>query len=601
VSRADRAWQRLPALLTAASLVGAIACSSTAPQPVTSINLSTPLTRADFSAWEEETRDRADALMDLAQASDAQGAPDDAAACAKQALETALSPPNGYPVTAVYLDYIAELLAESTLVGVAPTRPDVGDAADQPNEEGLLEMAAADNVDVEPAPQVEEPAAVPISDLPLTVNPQVQHFLDAFTHESEYRRRLEVGLQRSGHYLPMILSHLSTADLPSDLAYLPLIESAFSVKAYSRARAMGMWQFIASTARLYGLRVSPLVDERRDPERATEAAVAHLADLYSTFGDWNLALAAYNSGAGNVRRAIRRAHSHDFWEIRRYLPRETRNYVPAFLASVIVAKNPEKYGFEPPPDGSPWEYDEVTVPDALDLQFLADNLGVPADRLRELNPAVRRDLTPAGRKTRLRLPAGTADEAQEILQSVPRAKWAPRLVHTVRRGESLYLLARRYGSSVRAIRQANGLHRNLIHPGQALIVPRLGYSSVNTARPARRSVGHSGTYQVRSNDTLWDIARSFDVTVDHLCAANGITRRATIRPGQTLAIPGSPRETRRIAAVHHTYRVRRGDTLYDIARRFGTSVPALKRANGIRGSRIHPGDVLRIPRSQLQG
>jgi len=601
VSCEKRRMPRLAALVIVVSLAGAIACTSSAPRPQTDASLQPSPARADFSSWEQETRQRADALMDMAQASDARGAPEDAAACVKQALETALSPPQDYPITSVYLDYVAELLAESTVVGVAPSRPDTGDMDDQPDDEGLLEIAAADNADVEGTPQVEDLNEVPSSDLPLTVTPQVQHFIDAFAHESEYRRRLEIGLKRSARYLPMILSHLRAAGLPSDLAYLPLIESAFSVKAYSHAHAMGMWQFIASTARLYGLRVSSLLDERRDPERATEAAVAHLADLYSTFGDWNLALAAYNSGIGNVRRAIRRAHSHDFWKIRRYLPRETRNYVPAFLASVIVAKKPQRYGFDQPPAPTPWEYDEITVPDALDLQFLADNLGISAARLRELNPAVRRDLTPAGRKTRLRLPAGMADDAEQVLQSVPRSQWAPRLVHTVRRGESLYLLAHRYGSSVRAIRQANGLRRNLIHPGQSLIVPRLGLPSAHTQRASRRSVSHSGRYRVQSRDTLWDIARTFGVSIDHLCAANGITRRQVIRPGQTLSIPSTKHGSRRIASTHRTYRVRRGDTLYDIARRFGTSVHALRRANGIRGSRIHPGDVLRIPPSQLQG
>ncbi len=275
---------------------------------------------------------------------------------------------------------------------------------------------------------------------------------------------------------------LEASGLPLDLSYLPLIESAFSLKAYSRARAHGMWQFISATGRHYGLEVGTLVDERRDPVRSTEAAAAYLSDLYGEFSDWYLALAAYNSGAGNVRRAIRKSGSRDFWTLRKYLPRETRNYVPAFIASVIVAKDPEAFGFTAPQE-QPWNYDSVDVPDALDLQFMASKSGIPLDELRELNPAIRRDLTPARSTTALRLPLGTADAAQSVLDSNPRSDWAPRMIHTVRSGESLYTIARKYGSNVSAIRQANGLRSSLIHPGDNLIVPRFGTETTVAARP----------------------------------------------------------------------------------------------------------------------
>jgi len=436
------------------------------------------------------------------------------------------------------------------------------------------------------------------------LNGPVEHFLEMFTNPNEYRSRISKGLQRGGLYLPMIRASFRSAGLPQDLAYLPLIESAYSTRARSRARAYGMWQFIAPTARLYGLRISPLLDERCDPERATKAAVAHLADLHAQFGDWYLALAAYNSGAGNVRRAVRRARSHDFWKIRRFLPRETRNYVPAFIASVIVAKDPAKFSFEPLRD-DPLEFDVIEVPDAVDLQFLAAQLGIPLHELRDLNPAVRRDLTPARRKTRLRLPKGTLQEAEALLQSVPRSKWAPRLIHTVRRGDSLYAIARRYGSTVASIRRANGLRRNLIHPGQSLVVPRLGLVRRSSVRHLRSTSSKSGTYVVRPNDTLWDIARSSGVSVKQLRAANGLGRHSVIRPSDRLQIPAASRRAhrtrRRTPTSHRSYTVRSGDTLFEIALRFGTSVRELRRANGLRGSRIHPGDILRIPRTQARG
>jgi membrane-bound lytic murein transglycosylase D len=310
-------------------------------------------------------------------------------------------------------------------------------------------------------------------------------------------------------------------------------------------------------------------------------------------------LAAYNSGAGNVRRAIRRSGSRDFWKLRRYLPRETRNYVPAFIASVIVAKRPARYGL-PTPQEEQWPFDEVQVPDAMDLEFLASRIDLSVETLRELNPAVRRDLTPAKTTTTLWLPPGYGPAAEEVLDSVPSTEWAPRLIHTVRSGDTLSGIAARYGSSASAIRQANGLRSNLIHPGQSLVVPRFG-STPAQRQPVTR-VADNGEYVIQRDDTLWDIARSFSVTVDRLCVVNGISRSQPIHPGQRLKIP-----TERIASAavdlpsDAVYRVRRGDTLYDIARKFNVSVRELQRANGLNGSRIYPGDVLQIPRPPKAG
>jgi len=219
--------------------------------------------------------------------------------------------------------------------------------------------------------------------------------------------------------------------------------------------------------------------------------------------------------------------------------------------------------------------------------------------LRELNPAIRRDLTPAVGRTTIRLPLGYEAKAEAILASTPKSEWAPRMMHSVRSGESLYSIAQRYGSSVSAIRQANGIRGNLIHPGQTLVVPRFGNN-----RPQRtHRVASGNRYVVQRNDTLWDISRSFGTSVDELCAANGLSRRSTIQPGQTLAIPtgGGGTAASKITGSSTTYKVRRGDTLYDIARKFGVSVSALRQANGLTSSRIYPGDVLRIPGSRARG
>jgi membrane-bound lytic murein transglycosylase D len=586
-----RVFQRLAPTLIALLLISG--CSSTRPDDqalLTPIQTEEP---ADDLDWEDEIRLLVDELMAEARQLAAEGMTDEALAMVDDALCEVLAAPPGYELGAAYLEYVGRLVIEAeALEEDLELHPIDGETGE------LVDLPPIDVTDVTEEPiEIGELPIVPDSDYPLVLNSTVQRFLEALTKPGEYRTRVETGLRRSGQYLPMIRVKMGAVGLPEDLAYLPLIESAFSLRAYSRARAHGMWQFISSTGRHYGLEIGPLIDERRDPIRSTEAAIAYLYDLYEQFDDWHLALAAYNSGAGNVRRAIRRARNRDFWTIRRYLPRETRNYVPAFIASVIVAKQPDRYAF-PVPVEKDWRFDMVTVPDAIDLQFLASRIDLDLDTLRELNPAIRRDLTPARRATSIRLPTGHGGAVQEVLETVPRSEWAPRLIHTVRQGDSLYSIAQRYGSSVSAIRQANGIRGSLIRPGQSLLVPRLG---IAYAAPKQR-VADAGSYVVQRNDTLWDIARSFSITLDSLCAANGLSRSETIHPGQKLTIPaGAVSASTADAGTVTTYRVRRGDTLYDIARRFGTSVSALKRANGLRGSRIYPGDVLRIPSSRAAG
>ena len=592
--------RRLGILATVAAvgaLTGSLAgCGSTGPtpEPVAESSVRSGPTENAFTSWERKTRERADDLLAESRRLADEGDPLGALNRIDEALCLVLEPPPGYATAPAYLDFVASLLAEAEELEHGLI---VEEGLD-PESQELVALPPIELPEVDEAAVVpRDPAALPVSEYPLVRNATVEQFLDALTRTGEYRRRIETGLARSGDYLPMIRDKLFAAGLPQELAYLPLIESAFSVKAYSRARAHGMWQFIASTGRHYGLEIGSLVDERRDPVRSTEAAVAYLADLHAEFGDWHLALAGYNSGAGNVRRAIRRSGSRDFWTLKRYLPRETRNYVPAFIASVLIAKDPVGWGF-PTPQERPWDYDRVAVPDALDLQFLAERIALPVDELRSLNPAIRRDLTPANRTTDLWLPTGWAATVEAVLAEVPRSEWAPRMIHTVRRGESLSTIAQRYDSTVSAIRQANGLRGSLIHPGQSLIVPRFG---VGVDEAPRRVAEHGG-YVVQSNDTLWDIARSFNVSLDDLCAANGLSRRDVIRPGQRLRLPdgsqprpGAHGAGSEVPVWSGTYTVRRGDTLSGIAARHGVSVSALRQANGLTGSRIHPGDALTVP------
>jgi len=577
-------------------VVSTLGCKSTQPTPPAVPAAIQSMDSESYLEWQSATQPTTDDL--LAEARRLADLGEDSAALNRidEALCAVLDPPDTVADEPAYLDFVAGLLtvAEELEHSLSLGEDGIDDGR---------EMVALPPIELPELPpgaiDIVGPDGLPPSDYPLILNPTVEKFVDAMIAEGEYRNRISTGLSRAGDYLPMIRAKFRAAGLPSEISYLPLIESAFSVKAYSRARAHGMWQFMSATGRYYGLEIGSLVDERRDPVRSTEAAVAYLTDLYREFDDWYLALAAYNSGSGNVRRAIRKSGSRDFWTLQRYLPRETRSYVPAFIASIIIAKNPANWGF-PVPVEQEWDYDRVDVPDALDLQFLADQTSFSVDELRDLNPAIRRDLTPANRVTWLWLPKGESHEAVTVLEESPRSDWAPRMIHSVRRGESLSTIAAQYGSSVGAIKQANGLRGTMIHPGQSLIVPRFASAP---SGPSRRQVENGG-YVVQSHDTLWDISRAFGVSLDALCAANGLNRRSVIQPGQRLHLPSGskPRGTSSSPSSpaggwSGRYTIRTGDTLSGIASRYRVSVAKLRRANGLDNSRIYPGNTLIVPGS----
>ena len=390
--------------------------------------------------------------------------------------------------------------------------------------------------------EVQQKARLAHFDLPVVINQEVTSLIDFYARR--YRERFIAALQRGAPYLPYIREELRKANMPEDLAYLPLVESAFNTRARSRARAQGMWQFMAGTAKLYGLRCDGLVDERNDPYLATQAAVRHLSDLYGTFGSWELALAAYNSGAGKVQRAVQRAKGNrDFWTLRRYLRRETRNYVPALWAVVVATKNPEAYGL-PPIEENPVCIARVPVEGALDLDVLAERGRLDRDELAEINPALTRRLTSAGGSYQLAVPCGREQQVAEVIAAIPPNERVRRLLHVVRPGDTPGAIARRYGSTVDAIMAANGIRNpRALRIGQTLVVPR---------GPVERGA------------------------------------RVGARP--------APAGEKVAAAVPSRYVVRPGDTLYGIARRFGTSPEEIQRRNGLQDTTIRPGDVLLLTR-----
>ena len=395
--------------------------------------------------------------------------------------------------------------------------------------------------------------------------------------------------------------------VPPSLVYLAIVESAFNSDAVSRAKAVGMWQFIAGTAQRYGLTVDFWEDQRRDPEKAGRAAAQYLKDLHGMFGDWQLALAAYNCGEGKIQKFKNHSPAGDFWKARnsRFLRRETREYVPAILAAILIANDPKAYGFEAPAGDPPSDTAAVTISEATDLRVLAKCAQVPVETLQSLNPSLRRLMTPP-RPFELKIPASSLQDFQARLDAVPPEEKIAVAMHTVARGESLATIARAYKTSPEAIRLANRMPSRRVAVGQALVVP-LGAAASDPSlygEDGRWKGRGTKVYKVRSGDSLYSISRRTGVPVADLRSLNHLSGDS-LRPGQRLVLseeapPAKGRAAGKSQAprsaggrVHH---VQQGDTLWDLARRYGTSVDRICRANRISpGHRLQLGDTLVIP------
>jgi membrane-bound lytic murein transglycosylase D len=449
--------------------------------------------------------------------------------------------------------------------------------------------------------------AVP-HDLPLAVNDSVLQYLSFFT-TPRGRAIVERGLERAGRYDSMIRRVLKEEGVPQDLMYVAQAESAFLPDAVSNKGARGIWQFMPFRGQEYDLERTYYVDERSDPEKATRAAARHLRDLYSMFGDWYLVMAAYNSGPLNVVKAIQHTGYADFWELqkRHALPKQTQNYVPIIIALALVAKDPALYGVQVDPE-KPAPSDSVRPGHPINLRLVADATGVELDDLRQLNPELLRSVTPDDPSFELKLPAGTAQKFNEDIQQVPEDKWTSWRLHQVAAGETMLDIARQYRVTVASIESANHLAPQADLPAGFLL-------NVPTPPPAARLVH----YRVRRGDTLEGIAGQFDVTVSELKRWNHI-RGARVSRGMRLRIyaggvPDKPssaksrvaqsspasvqnvsnREPDKSETVRH--RVRQGETLYSIARSYGTTVSALKESNPfLTGRGLEAGDLLTILR-----
>jgi len=307
--------------------------------------------------------------------------------------------------------------------------------------------------------------------IPVVENDRVRYFVDYFS--GKIRGFFATALARSGRYIPMMATILQGEGLPEDLVYLSLIESGFSPQAFSKAKAVGPWQFIRSTGLRYGLKINGWVDERRDPVKSTRAAAAYLKDLHLQFGEWFLAAAAYNAGERKVEKTINRSRTDDFWRLSQmtYLKKETRNYIPKFIAAALIASMPEKYGFGDIAYESPIEHDEVTIERPMRLEQIAKLARTTVKAIKELNPALLRNITPPNKDGfPLRLPAGSGNAFAQDYGLLPESAKPKVITHKVKKGETLLAIAKHYGQRVTQLMDLNGLRNRQVRVGQDLIV-----------------------------------------------------------------------------------------------------------------------------------
>ena len=405
--------------------------------------------------------------------------------------------------------------------------------------------------------------------------------------------------ERSGKYRPMILEKLAAAGLPPELSWLPLIESGFKVQALSKARALGLWQFIPSTGYKFGLSRNQYIDERIDFEKATDAAIAYLKELHSIFGDWSTVLAAYNCGEGRVLHVIRTQNINyldDFWDLFGRLPYETARYVPRFLAALHIIENQEKYGMSDVTVYPPVTFETVSVQRQVHLKDLAATLGTSLSELKDLNPELRYGLLPPDKYT-LRVPPEKVDQVMAAIDQVPvSALPQPAFVyHRVRKGETLSVIAKRYRTSVKKIMWANNLKRSsYIVAGKKLKIPQRGTVVTPVSATHASSSAWTQRHVVKRGDSLWIIANRYGTTTQKIQEMNNLTT-ARLRINQVLRVPSQQSQTLQASSEGSgTYYVQRGDSPYLIASKHNMPLNQFLKLNNLdTQSTIYPGQVVK--------
>lgn len=415
-----------------------------------------------------------------------------------------------------------------------------------------------------------------------------------FYYHTNRKTTIDHWIPRANQYLGIMKKIIAEHELPEDLAYLPLIESGFRPKAYSHAHASGIWQFIPSTGKIYGLRNNYWLDERRDPLKSTVAAARYLKKLYKEFNDWHLALAAYNCGEGGLSRAINRSNSRNYWDLN--LPRETMNYVPLFLAALTIAKNTSCFNLDNPSDTAAFLFDTVRISECLDLRDIAEGTGIDYDTLRQINPHILHWCTPPDmRDVLLYLPRGYSQAFKDYHASIPDSRKVKWYRYKIQRGDNIGSIARRFKVPEEPIRSINRLKNNQIIAGKYLFIP-IPVSRSNPDEEVKEQVvkkqipsedpqiknGQKIIYQVKAGDSVWKISELFGVSPDQICRWNKLSDDAAIRVGQLLTLyqnsansPEKKSQKSTLTEGHMEYRVQPGDTPSSIARKFAMSIDEL--------------------------
>lgn len=519
------------------------------------------------------------------------------------------------------LAFAGQLWDSVTLYEALSSGADEEPLPDSERRDGLIAQEATTPTADELATarrEIEEAGPSIVFDVPIVVNDAVLGAVAFYQFRTP--KAFAAALQRSGRYLPMMREILRENGLPEDLVYIAMIESAFKSQAHSRAAAKGYWQFISGTGKRYGLKTTREIEERSDPVKSTRAAAAYFRDLYEMFGDWHLAMAAYNAGEGRVLRGLQRTGARDYWELRdkNALHRETRDYVPFFIATALIAKDPARFGFEVVPD-PPLEFDLVEVPRPVELARIARELGVGTDTLKSLNGELRGGSTPRGISNYpLRLPKGAGSILAARLASIPAApEYRERRV-TVRKGESLARFATRNKVSVAEVCAANDLSSKArLRKGMVLVVPVRVTSKAPSAtalaeaadapvvlgEPLRGEIRALPTPSAAVVDAA-SLGHNYAVALDAPRATEPLPARVEIpasgfeSPAPAVSKSRKPVAKSKAAARRDTHTVRRGETLYRIATHYGVSVEALRQENRIgRKGSIRVGQRLAVPQA----
>ena len=444
----------------------------------------------------------------------------------------------------------------------------------------------------------------------LDMNKRVAGQINFFSNKG--RNVMMRWMERAASVFPRLRPILQEEGIPEEVMYLAMVESGLNPRAYSYAHAAGVWQFIPSTGRIFGLNVDKTYDERLHIEEATRAACRYLRQLYDEFGDWYLVFAAYNCGEARVERELNRSRKRDYWALSR-LPRQTRNYVPAYLAARAICEDPERYGFPKRPADVPFTCETVWVNGSYRLDDIAASAGHDGLLVKELNPEYVRGVTPGNGKYMVRLPGPPKERWDAQLASRPQTVLPQVAVHEVRRGETLKTISRKYGVSVadiKAVPENRGLSKKL-KAGQQVIVPlqtpALPVVQNPETVPAQSrpvdpkpqvSLDHTINYTVHRGESLGNVSRQLGVSVDEICRQNRIKDPDRVFPGQRLkiVITGGPlpKDEAQDTGKPQTYTVQPGDTLVSIARKHGQEPEDLMKLNKLRSNTVYPGQELII-------